>query len=168
MSEKKSPFAVWAVASQMAFVILAPLLVFIVGGHYIVERYSLPDWVMVICIILGILFMISGAINHIMKMIRLFAKDDKSKYRSYYSDRRDNDYYDDHGHQCGANVGKKIQRYPAGTARNAPMAARNKCGVFRRADGSILRLRAGLLTAPRRSVGQYRRGGQLLADGGHG
>lgn len=99
MSEKKNPLAAWAVASQLAFVILAPLLVFIVGGHYVVEHYELPGWVMVVCIILGIVFMVCGAISHIMKMIRLFAKDDKSQYRSYLSDRRDNDYYDDHGHQ---------------------------------------------------------------------
>lgn len=99
MSEKKSPFAAYAVASQFAFVILAPLLVFIVGGHYLVERYDLPDWVMVVCIILGVIFMIGGAVNHLMKMIRLYAKDDKSKYRRYYSDRSDNDYYDDHSHQ---------------------------------------------------------------------
>ncbi len=99
MSGQKSPFAAWAVASQLAFVILAPLLVFIVGGHYAVQYYDLPDWVMVVCIILGILFMIGGAVNHIMKMLRLFARDDKSKYRRYYSDRSENDYYDDHGHQ---------------------------------------------------------------------
>ena len=96
MSGKKSPFAAYAVASQFAFVILAPLLVFIVGGHYAVEYYDLPDWVMVVCIILGILFMLGGAANHLMKMRKLYAKDDKSKYRRYYSDRSDNDYYDDH------------------------------------------------------------------------
>ncbi|MGN1340039.1 MAG: AtpZ/AtpI family protein [Oscillospiraceae bacterium] len=99
MSGKKSPFQAYAVASQLAFVILGPLLLFIVGGHYLVERFALPDWVMVVCILLGILFMISGALTHIMKMIRMYGKDDKSKYRSYHSDPRDNDYYDDHQHK---------------------------------------------------------------------
>ena len=96
MSGKKSPFAAYAVASQLAFVILAPLLLFIVGGHYVCERYELPDWVMVLCIILGILFMLAGAFSHIMKMIRLYGKDDKSEYRRYYSDPRDNDYDDEY------------------------------------------------------------------------
>lgn len=99
MSENKRPLAAYVVASQLAFVILAPLLVFIVGGHYAVEYYDLPDWVMVVFIILGILFMVSGAISHLMKMIRLFAKDDKSKYRRYYSDPRDNDYGDEYYHK---------------------------------------------------------------------
>lgn len=95
--EKRNPLTAWAVASQLAFVILTPLLVFIVGGYYVVKWCELPDWVMTVCVVLGVIFMISGASNHIMKMIRLFSKDDKSKYRSYYSDRRDNDYYDDRG-----------------------------------------------------------------------
>lgn len=99
MSGKKSPFQAYAVASQLAFVILAPLLLFIVGGHYLVERFDLPDWVMVVCILLGILFMISGALTHIMKMIRMYGKEDKSKYRSYHSDPNDNDYYDEYQHK---------------------------------------------------------------------
>ena len=94
MSGKKSPFAAYAVASQLAFVILAPLL--IVGGHYVCEYYDLPDWVMVVCILLGILFMVSGAISHIMKLIRIYGRDDKTKYRHYNSDPRDNDYDDDY------------------------------------------------------------------------
>lgn len=96
MSGKKSPFAAYAVASQLAFVILAPLLLFIVGGHYVCEYYDLPDWVMVVCILLGILFMVSGAISHIMKLIRIYGRDDKTKYRRYNSDPRDNDYDDDY------------------------------------------------------------------------
>ena len=99
MSGKKSPFQAYAVASQLEFVILAPLLLFIVGGHYLVERYDLPDWVMVVCILLGILFMISGALTHIMKMIRMYGKEDKSKYRSYHSDPKDNDYDDEYQHK---------------------------------------------------------------------
>lgn len=98
MSEKKNPLAAYAVASQMAFAILAPLLVFIVGGHYVCEYYELPDWVMVLCIVLGIVFMLSGAINHGMKLIRLYAKDDKKAYRRYYSDPGDNDYGDEYYH----------------------------------------------------------------------
>jgi len=96
MSGNRSPWTAWAMASQLAFVILAPLLLFIVGGNYVCRKYELPDWAMVIFIILGVLFMISGAISHIMKMIRMFAKDDKSAYRKYLSDPKDNDYYDDY------------------------------------------------------------------------
>lgn len=96
MSDKKSPFAAYAIASQFAFIVLAPLLLFIVGGHYVCERYDLPDWVMVLCILLGILFMVGGAISHLMKLIRIYGKDDKSQYRRYYSDPRDNDYDDDY------------------------------------------------------------------------
>lgn len=96
MSGKKSAFSAYAVASQFAFVILSPLLVFIVGGYYLCQYYSLPDWVMLVCVLLGILFMIGGAVNHLMKLIRLYGKDDKAQYKKYYSDRRDTDYDDEY------------------------------------------------------------------------
>ena len=51
---------------------------------------------MAVCIILGILFMLGGALSHIMKLIRLYGRDDKSGYRRYYSDPRDNDYDDEY------------------------------------------------------------------------
>ena len=97
MNRKKGAFSAYAVASQFAFVILSPLLVFIVGGHYACEYYGLPDWVMVVCILLGVLFMIGGAVSHLMKMIPLYGRDEKKPPR-YNTDPRDNDYYDDYSH----------------------------------------------------------------------
>ena len=79
MNRKKGAFSAYAVASQFAFVILSPLLVFIVG------------------ILLGVLFMIGGAVSHLMKMIHLYGRDEKKPPR-YNTDPRDNDYYDDYSH----------------------------------------------------------------------
>lgn len=98
MSGKKSnPLSVYAVVSQISFVILAPLLLFIVGGHYAVEFFGWPDWAMGICVALGIIFMLGGAVNFLAQLIARYGKDDKSKYTRAYSNPKDNDYYDDHG-----------------------------------------------------------------------
>ena len=70
MNRKKGAFSAYAVASQFAFVILSPLLV---------------------------LFMIGGAVSHLMKMIHLYGRDEKKPPR-YNTDPRDNDYYDDYSH----------------------------------------------------------------------
>lgn len=96
MNKKNNLFAVYAVVSQFAFVVLVPLLVFIVGGHYLYERFALPDWVMVLFIVLGVVFMGCCAVYRILQLVRLYAADDKSKYRRYYSDPRDNDYADEY------------------------------------------------------------------------
>lgn len=98
MSKKENPFSVYAKVSQLAFVIVTPLLVFLLGGSYVVKRFNLPDWVMLICVGLAILFMLSGAINYILKIVHYYEQRDKDKKTpmAFTSSRRDNDYYDDY------------------------------------------------------------------------
>lgn len=98
MSKKENPFSIYAKVSQLAFVIAAPLLLFLLGGSYVVKRFELPDWVMLIFIGLAILFMLSGAINYIMQIVRYYEHRDKDKKvpMAFTSSRRDNDYYDDY------------------------------------------------------------------------
>lgn len=97
MSKKNNPLSVYAVVSQISFVIIAPLLLFLVGGNLAVKQFGWDDSVMVLFVILGLVFMIGGAVSYFMRLIKLYGKEDKSKYRSYYSDRSSNDYYDDDG-----------------------------------------------------------------------
>lgn len=97
MSEKKeNPFRAYAVASQIAFNIICPLLLFIGGGHYAVNRFGWPDWVMGILVFVGIIVMICSVSVSIFQIIRLYGKDDKTKYKRSYNNPRDNDYYDDY------------------------------------------------------------------------
>lgn len=97
MSPKKErPFHAYAAASQLTFSILGPLLIFFVGGHYAVEYYHWPDWVMSLCVIVGIVVMLGGACATISQLIRVYGKDDKKKYSRAYSNPRDNDYYDEY------------------------------------------------------------------------
>ena len=78
MNKKDNPLKVYAVVSQIGFLVITPLLIFIWGGSVLVNKFSLPSWVMILLVFAGIITMISGVGTY-----------------KYLSDRRDNDYYDD-------------------------------------------------------------------------
>lgn len=94
MSKKENPLKVYAVVSQIGFLVIVPLLIFIWGGSVLIEKLSLPSWVMIICVAAGIITMISGTSNYLYRLIKMYDHDDQKKTK-YLSDRRDTDYYDD-------------------------------------------------------------------------
>ncbi len=94
--KKDNPFSIYANVSQLAFVIVAPLLLFLWGGSVVVKRFALPDWVMGVFIALAIIFMLSGAGNYIFKLIKMYENPEKKAPRAFTSSRADNDYYDDY------------------------------------------------------------------------
>ena len=97
MSKKDNPLYVYATVSQLAFSIVIPLLVFLVGGNYAIKHFGWDERLMGLFVVLGIVFMLCGAINYIGQLIKLYGKeDDKSKYYRAYSNPRDNDYYDEY------------------------------------------------------------------------
>ena len=51
--KRDNPFSVYAVASQIGFMVILPLLLFIWGGAWLVEKFSLPQWLMPVFIALG-------------------------------------------------------------------------------------------------------------------
>ena len=95
MSKKENPVKTYAIVSQIGFIILTPLLIFIWGGSVLVDRLSLPSWVMVVLILIGILVMICGTVNYLAQLIKRYEKGDDKKTQKVVSGRRDNDYYDD-------------------------------------------------------------------------
>lgn len=96
MKKKDNPLAIYANVSQLAFVIIAPLLLFLWGGGALVKKLNLPEWVMIIFIFLGILFMICGAGNYIAKLIKMYEKPKEKAPKAFTSARSDNDYYDEY------------------------------------------------------------------------
>lgn len=97
MKRNENPFSIYANVSQLAFVIIAPLLLFLWGGSVVVKRLGLPDWAMGICVALAILFMLCGAANYIAKLIKMYEKPGEKPPQAFTSSRRDNDYYDENG-----------------------------------------------------------------------
>lgn len=99
MKKNENPFAIYAKVSQIAFVILGPLLFFIVGGYYVVKHFELPQWVMGVCVALGIVFMIGGAVSYLAQLIKTYEKSDKPAPKAFTSSKKDNDYYDDYSNR---------------------------------------------------------------------
>lgn len=96
MKKNENPLSIYANVSQLAFVIIAPLLLFLWGGSALVSHLGLPSWVMGICIALAIIFMICGAGNYIMKLIKMYEKPESKSPKTFTSSRGDNDYYDEY------------------------------------------------------------------------
>lgn len=95
MSGKKdNPFSVYAVASQIGFMVILPLLVFIWGGSRLVERFQLPQWLMAVFIALGIITMLSSVGTYLGKILKKYGKSDTPKMSELHHDVRDHDYYD--------------------------------------------------------------------------
>ena len=97
------PFLGWLLGSRFAQYITRYdhwiaflLLLFIGGGCFLSRKFGWPDWAMIICIVLGIVFMIGGAVSYLYKLIKMYEKTDKPAPKAFTSSRRENDYYDDY------------------------------------------------------------------------
>lgn len=96
MKKNENPLSVYAKVSQLAFVIITPLLLFLGGGSWAVRHFELPQWVMGICVALALIFMIGGAVSYLYQLIKIYEKADKPAPKAFTSSRRDNDYYDEY------------------------------------------------------------------------
>lgn len=94
-NKNENPVKTYAIVSQLGFNIITPLLIFIWGGSVLVNKMGLPDWVMVLFVVIGIVVMISGTVTYLVQLIKRYDKGDDKKAQKVVSSRRDNDYYDD-------------------------------------------------------------------------
>ena len=94
-NKNENPVKTYAIVSQLGFNIITPLLIFIWGGSVLVSKMGLPDWVMALFVVIGIVVMISGTVTYLMQLIKRYDKGDDKKAQKVVSSRRDNDYYDD-------------------------------------------------------------------------
>lgn len=95
MSKKDNPFSVYAVVSQVGFMVIIPLLLFVWGGSWLIERFSLPGWLIIVFVLLGIITMVSSVGTYLYKMIKMYDSGAAHKKVSkLHHDVRDHDYYD--------------------------------------------------------------------------
>lgn len=94
-NKNENPVKTYAIVSQLGFNIITPLLIFIWGGSVLVNKMGLPDWVMALFVVIGIVVMISGTVTYLVQLIKRYDKGDDKKAQKVVSSRRDNDYYDD-------------------------------------------------------------------------
>ena len=98
MAKKKNdnPIAIYAVASHIGFIVIGPLLLFVIGGTALVEWLGWPEWVDIVFVALGILTMLAGSLRYLQQLIKIFDKSESGVGTSEVRhDRRDYDYYDD-------------------------------------------------------------------------
>ena len=69
--KRQNPFSVYAVVSQVGFMVVVPLLLFIWGGSWLITRFSLPGWLMIVSAVTGIAVMISSVCTYLKKMIKM-------------------------------------------------------------------------------------------------
>ena len=97
MSNKKkdNPIAVYAVASQIGFIVLVPLLVFVIGGSWLVSALGWPQWINIIFVVVGIITMAVGAWRYLKKLLALFDITESGTGASEVRHKpKDHDYYD--------------------------------------------------------------------------
>ena len=97
MSNKKkdNPIAVYAVASQIGLIIVTPLLVFVIGGSWLVSALNWPQWINIIFVVIGIITMSVGAWGCLKKLLSLFDHSESGAGAAEVRHRpKDHDYYD--------------------------------------------------------------------------
>lgn len=94
--EKKhqNPFSVYAVVSQVGFMVILPLVLFIWGGSWLIKHFVLPGWLMVVFVLLGIITMVSSVGTYLRKMIKMYNNKDE-KTNPLHHDLKDHDYFED-------------------------------------------------------------------------
>ena len=94
-NKKDNPVAVYAVASQIGLIVLTPLLVFVIGGTWLVDYLQWPDWVNIVFVVVGIVSMSAGAMNYLKKLSAMYDSSESGTGASEVKhDKRDHDYYD--------------------------------------------------------------------------
>lgn len=92
--KRQNPFSVYAVVSQVGFMVVVPLLLFFWGGSWLINRFSLPGWLMIVFAVTGIAVMISSVGTYLKKMIKMYdSKEEKT--HPLHHDLRDHDYFED-------------------------------------------------------------------------
>ncbi len=95
-NNKDNPIKVYAVVSHIGFIVIGPLLLFVVGGTALVEWLEWPDWVNIVFVAAGILTMLGGSLRYLQQLIKIFDKSESGVGTAEVRhDRRDYDYYDD-------------------------------------------------------------------------
>ena len=94
-NKKDNPLTVYAVASQIGFIVITPLLVFVIGGTWLVDFLGWPGWIKIIFVAAGILTMSFGAMNYLKKLIAMYDSNESGSGTSEVKhDKKDHDYYD--------------------------------------------------------------------------
>lgn len=88
----KNHIQTYTVVSQVGFMVITPLLLFIGGGSWLINRFELPSWLMIVFIVVGILTMVSSVATYLIKIMKMLDDGKKDEYGKLKHDKRDHDY----------------------------------------------------------------------------
>lgn len=94
-NKKDNPIAVYAVASQIGLIVVVPLLVFVIGGSWLVNWLGWPQWISIIFVAVGILTMAGGAWQYLKRLVAMFDSSESGTGAAEVKHNpKDHDYYD--------------------------------------------------------------------------
>ena len=96
--KRDSPLRVYAVAGNLTWIIITPLLLFIGGGSWVVNRFfAESQWLMVPLIFIGLSVMVASVWNYIKQIMKMYGGESKAtetakKPEPVKQERKDYDY----------------------------------------------------------------------------
>jgi peptidoglycan/LPS O-acetylase OafA/YrhL len=91
---KNSPFRLYVVAGHIAWLIISPIIFFIGGGSWLINRFNWDSWLMLVFVLLGIAVMVSGVWSYLKKMLDMYYSSKNPGTSPEKHDKRDYDFYD--------------------------------------------------------------------------
>jgi ABC-type multidrug transport system fused ATPase/permease subunit len=91
-----NPLAAYIIASHLTFVVTVPLLLFIWGGTWLVDYMQWSQNLKIVCVILGVLVMMSSLISYLRQLIKTYGGDSKQQKSTKYYKRNCDYYYEKH------------------------------------------------------------------------
>jgi len=93
MDDKNNPLSAYVIAGHLAFVVAAPLLLFIWGGAWLADYMGWADWTKMVFVLLGVFSMFGSLVGYLRYLIALYGDTKKEKKPSVST--RTDYYYDD-------------------------------------------------------------------------
>jgi len=70
--KKDSPLKVYVVAGHLGWLIISPLLLFIAGGSWLVNRFNWDSWLMIVFVLSGLAVMVGGVWAYMKQLINTY------------------------------------------------------------------------------------------------
>jgi len=79
----------YIVAGHLGWLIISPLVLFVGGGAWLVNRFNLPSWLMIVFVLVGLGVMACGVFSYLRQLLNSY---DDLKKKPPPLDKRDYDY----------------------------------------------------------------------------
>jgi hypothetical protein len=92
-NKDKNPLSAYIIVTHIAFVVAVPLLLFIGGGVWLVDRLSWNESLKIVFVLLGIAVMAASLISYLRHLIAEYGSGDEPP--ALKPSNRERDYYED-------------------------------------------------------------------------